>query len=315
MTEPTQPPASDDPARRPEPAAADRLSADAGIAPEVSRRVSSILDAVEREASTLRSEAVEEARRYLDYSRQRADALVGERQRRISELSDEIIAKAESVVGRLDDAAPVRAGFENLVRALGDAAERLAREAEEGAAEYEPPSFHDEGVQSYRPQPQAEDAGYGPGYPGEEETYQRYEPQQPAPPVQGPQQPAPQAPPQPDTYYAPPPSHDPGAATSRAPEPPPFPTHAAEQPSPAPHQPQQPSYPPAQQQPIGEDWQGIDDARLVGIQMAAAGRTRGQVREHLQNQMGVGETRSILDEIFGAGAPEDARVPWTAFPR
>ena len=64
-----------------------------------------------------------------------------------------------------------------------------------------------------------------------------------------------------------------------------------------------------------DDWQGVDDARLVAIQMAASGRTRGQVREHLHNQMGLGETRSILDEIFGAGSQEDARVPWTAFPR
>ncbi len=60
--------------------------------------------------------------------------------------------------------------------------------------------------------------------------------------------------------------------------------------------------------------QGVDDARLVAIQMAASGRTRGQVREHLHNQMGLGDTRPILDEIFGAGSHEDARVPWTAFP-
>ena len=103
-----------------------------GRAPaEISRRVGSILDAVEREAQRLRAEAREEADRYLEDAQRRADDLVAERQRRIAALSDELIAKAEAVVGRLDDAAPVREGFENLVRALGDAAERLARETTE----------------------------------------------------------------------------------------------------------------------------------------------------------------------------------------
>ena len=119
----------------------DPLGTEAGIAPEVSRRVSSILDAVEREAGRLRGEATDEAQRYLDYSRRRADELVAERQRRIAELSDEIIGKSEAVVGRLEDAAPVRQGFDNLVRALGDAAERLAQEAETDAHRFQlPPS-------------------------------------------------------------------------------------------------------------------------------------------------------------------------------
>lgn len=111
-------------------------------ATEISRRVGSILDAVELEAQRLREEARLEAARYLDHARARADSLVAERQRRIAAVSDELLAKAEAVVGRLDDAAPVREGFENLVRALGDAAERLARETEAGR-DFEPPPFHD----------------------------------------------------------------------------------------------------------------------------------------------------------------------------
>ena len=90
----------------------------AAMAPEISRRVGSILDAVEREASRLRDEAQAEAARYGENARRHADGLVAERQRRISELSDELIAKSEAVVARLDDAAPVRQGFENLVRQL-----------------------------------------------------------------------------------------------------------------------------------------------------------------------------------------------------
>lgn len=220
---PTTPPAAGEPAghdHRGEPGTRPlgprRGSPAPELAPEVSRRVGSILDAVELEAERLREQAREEARRYLDHSRRRADGLVAERQQRIAALSDELMRKAEAVVARLDDAAPVRRGFEHLVRALGDAAERLSAEADEGPAGYEPPPFY-------------------------------------------------------------------------AAQPPPPPPLA-----------------PAQQ---------LDDTRLVAIQMAAAGSTRAQVREHLRDAIGVADPRAILDEIFGAGAAENARVPWTAFSR
>ncbi len=81
------------------------------MAPEISRRVGSILDAVEREAARLRDDAQAEAARYSENARRRADDLVEERRRRIAELSDELVAKSEAVVARLDDAAPVRAGL------------------------------------------------------------------------------------------------------------------------------------------------------------------------------------------------------------
>jgi hypothetical protein len=99
------------------------------LAAEVSRRVAAILESVESEAARVRDEARAEAAGYLDDARGRAVAVVGERQRRFAELSDELVAGAEAVVARLEDAGPVRAGFEDLVRALGDAAERLGDEA------------------------------------------------------------------------------------------------------------------------------------------------------------------------------------------
>ena len=99
------------------------------LAAEVSRRVAAILDSVESEAARVRDEARAEAAAYIEDARRRADALVAERQRRIAELSDDLVAGAEAVVARLEDAGPVRAGFEDLVRALGDAAERLGDEA------------------------------------------------------------------------------------------------------------------------------------------------------------------------------------------
>ena len=99
---------------------------------EISRRVNAILDSVEHEAALLREQARSDAADCLEDARRRADSLVAERRQRIADLSDELVAKSEAVISRLDDAEPVRNGFENLVRALGDAAERLALEAQLG---------------------------------------------------------------------------------------------------------------------------------------------------------------------------------------
>ncbi|HKJ35189.1 MAG TPA: hypothetical protein VKA36_01360 [Solirubrobacterales bacterium] len=294
MTE--EPPQNPEPGPEP-PADADApVSGGTGIAPEVSRRVSSILDAVEGEAGRLREDAREEARRYLDYSRRRADALVAERQRRISELSDDIVFKAEAVVGRLEDAAPVREGFENLVRALGDAAERLSRETERTRPQWEPSAFHDEAA--------ADPVAAGPA-----------QQQPPAPPPP----PGPARPPSPPAV-AQTPATVPSPDRSRSPGPPGEQPHPARSPqrasTPAAGQPPLPPPPGAQAPPMRPTGEGaVDDAKLVAIQMAASGRTRQEVREHLHSAMAVTDTRQLLDEVFGAGSAEDARVPWTAFPR
>ena len=212
------------------------------IAPEISRRVGSILDAVETEAARLREETHQEAARYLDEVRRYADGLVIERRRRIAELSDELVSKSEAVVARLDDAVPVRQGFENLVRALGDAAERLARETEGSSQAFEPPPYGER-------RPEYAQA-----------------------------QPPPHAQPEPPLQY-------------------------------------QPQPPPQYQPPAEAGWRGLDEARMVAIQMAAGGSTRGVVREHLHRSLGVPEASGILDEVFGAGTAEGDRVPWTAGPR
>jgi hypothetical protein len=102
---------------------------DANLAPEVSRRVRDILEAVEREADAMR----EEARRHLDDAKRQADALVAERRRRVSELSDALIARLETLLQGVEGAEEARAAFEGLVEALGEAAERIAQEASEDA--------------------------------------------------------------------------------------------------------------------------------------------------------------------------------------
>ncbi|MCO5327300.1 MAG: hypothetical protein M9964_09655 [Solirubrobacterales bacterium] len=286
----------------PQEAAPASIGPEGAAAPEISRRVGSILDAVEREAARLREEARVEAGAYLDNARRRADGLVAERQRRIGEISDELIAKSEAVIARLDDAAPVRMGFENLVRALGDAAERLAREAEGTAADFEPPPFGATAAQPYVP----------------------------AQPVAQPPQHA-QAP-HPQPLYQPPQPQHPHSAQPLVHHPPQ--QHQEAQPA------QQPAYEPAPhpaRSPVAPGWRGGvpaaggapapagggvrggaphgDEARMAAIQMAASGATRGAVREHLQRTLGLADPVPVLDEVFGPGSGEDAQVPWTAGPR
>jgi hypothetical protein len=203
--------------------------------------VASILDAVEREADRLREEARAEAARYTAEAKAYADGLVAERQRRIAEVSAELLSKSEAVVERLDDAAPVRQGFENLVRALGDAAERLAHEPSAPSHDFAPPPFHDPaGQQSYQPQahqPQAQP-------PRAQPPQQAYQPpsQQPAASYQPPPQEPPAyqpPPPEPPAYQPPPqepprqrPAYQPPARKAPAYQPPPSPEPAQPPPDP-----------------------------------------------------------------------------------
>jgi hypothetical protein len=145
-------------AQQHDPAGSEAPSAQS-LASEISLRVGAILDAVEREATRLRDEARADAAVYLEDARRRADSLVEQRRLRIAELSDELVAKSEAVVSRLEDAEPVRSGFENLVRALGDAAERLVEAEDTTAAPPEPTrpaaggSFREQRIDARPPSP------------------------------------------------------------------------------------------------------------------------------------------------------------------
>lgn len=84
----------------------------------------------------IRRGADAEAARRLEEARRQADRLVGERTRRIRELSDSILGRGGAIVERLDSAETARRQLEGLVDALGRAAERLGREL---TGEDEPP--------------------------------------------------------------------------------------------------------------------------------------------------------------------------------
>ncbi|MGI8460437.1 MAG: hypothetical protein ACR2OC_02200 [Solirubrobacterales bacterium] len=250
-------------------------------------RVNEIVDAVEREAAKLRQEAEseaaqvryqaqEEARRYVDQARHQAESLVARRMERIQEISDVLMARAEEVLERLDYAVPVKTGFENLVRALGETAERLANQ---DYSEFAEPSWDE--VRSAPAQ------------------------QTPEPPY-SPQSATGAPPPQPG--YA-----SPATATGYAADPagsPPQP------PQPPPVEYANPSGPPPQvplPQGAGPGWQELDGAHRIAIQMAAAGSTRGEVEAHLVHAPEPARA-SVLDEIFGPGSPAETRVPWATPP-
>src|SRR5436305_7574033 len=113
------------------------------ISDEISERVRAVLSAAESAATAIRHEAEQQAQqrrraveherdRYLENARAEAEALLDERMRRISELSDSIIEGAEGLLLRIDAAGEVKQQLESVLRELARAAERLASESETG---------------------------------------------------------------------------------------------------------------------------------------------------------------------------------------
>jgi hypothetical protein len=109
------------------------------VAAEVSERLRSILgdaesaaDAIrhqaESDAAARRRAAETEALKIIEDARREAERFLADRIHRVSELSDEILDRGQSVVERLDDAEQVRTELAELVRALGETAARLANE-------------------------------------------------------------------------------------------------------------------------------------------------------------------------------------------
>lgn len=88
------------------------------------------------EAQRIRREAEE----YAEAARRRADAFAEARIRRLRELSDRLIATAETVDRRFGEAVAIKTQLDDLVIALGEAAERAAAELREPDA---PPERHD----------------------------------------------------------------------------------------------------------------------------------------------------------------------------
>ncbi len=109
----------------------------AALAPDLTRRIGTILDAVQREADKMLDEARGEAQRHVEVGKRQADGLLADRQRRIAALSDTLIERTEAVVAQLEETALVRDSFGRLLRALSAAADEVTTEVQ--AAPVPPP--------------------------------------------------------------------------------------------------------------------------------------------------------------------------------
>jgi hypothetical protein len=227
------------------------------VSGELGERVRALVAAAEGMAAAVRSdadnyaqarrrEADQEAERRLREASEQADALLAERLSRISHLSDRILERAEAVLDRLDQAEEVRGQLEALTSALGETAQRIAREL--GEAELPAPD-----TPSAEPPTLVEEEGTDEEHPMADQVR---------------------------------PLRPPGER------------------GPRPLRPVAPAHVPRYD---GET--RLDDARLVALQMAVAGRSRDEVGAHLRSAFDVGDPDLILDHVFVEGIPPSPPQP------
>jgi cell division septum initiation protein DivIVA len=92
------------------------------------RQAAEILVEADRQAERLLQQAADACESYLQDSRARIDAYVAERVQRVHEATERLLAAAESIALRLDQAGEVRRGLTELIESLGAAAVEAARE-------------------------------------------------------------------------------------------------------------------------------------------------------------------------------------------
>jgi hypothetical protein len=66
--------------------------------------------------------------------------------------------------------------------------------------------------------------------------------------------------------------------------------------------------PPAAEEPAPPG--GPANARVVAIQMAVAGASRGEVDLHLRERFAIEDTTPILDDVFGESTDDSSRMSW-----
>jgi F0F1-type ATP synthase membrane subunit b/b' len=268
------------------------------VASEVAERIRSVIGAAEAAAGAVRHEAEqhaaarrrageEEARRLIEDARRDARALLEERVRRINEMSDSIIERAETILTRLDRAAEVRRELQTLVDELGQTAVRLAREVGEEDVAAEAVARASRPVREPEP-PRA-----------------KPEPEPPRVEVE----PEPEPPPEPAPEPEPEPVVEAEAEEEPEPEPepsPPLRVTAEEEIEAA--SVTEITRPPRTTK--AEEDDQLLGARLVALQMAVAGGNRGEVEAHLRRAFDLPNPQSILDDVFGRGTDASKRVVW-----
>ena len=249
-------------------------SATEPVAAEVGERVTAVLTAAETAANAIRHEAEQQAQmkrraaeaevlRYTEEKKREADELLASRLKRISEVSDGLVERAETIVAQLDEAEELKRKMQTLVGALGDAAEELAKEMAQGerpalsvvrgsdapakpAKKSSKPRTNSEEVPEVAPEPERQDAG---------------EPMSALDRLKAAAGPRREAGPERRGRF----SRDEDEG--------------------------EPAIDPSNDELLG--------ARLVALQMAVAGSQRDEVERHLRNAFQVENPSDILDEVFG----------------
>jgi hypothetical protein len=282
------------------------LSAEESISDEISERVRSVISAAESAATAIRHEAEQQAQikrraaeaerqRFIEQAKAEAEALLEERMKRISELSDSLIEGAEAILMRIEGAQEVKRQLEAMVHALADAAEELAAESERSreAARPRPVAIDDEPEPRVRavPEPEAE--------PDPATVTELRVPPPPAPePVVA--EPVPDAEPEVTEAEGPAAATDEGPAEDSEDVEVVDAVEVVDEPAP------QPSgtgngaadtEQPAEQR--GFDGDDMLAARLVALQMAVAGSARVEVEAHLRKTFALEEPGAILNDVFG----------------
>jgi hypothetical protein len=281
-------------------------------------RVEAIVRAAEEEAANIQREieaqrrvAESEGRRYLVEARRQADALAEQRTRRLRELTDELIERAEAT----------KTQFDGLIAAL----QRASANIESGL---DAPGVPMAPRTPMRPSAPATPPGAGglPLVPGAARTPRADEP---AMPPAGGAPGMPRGGDSPVSLPAPAPSAraealarateseaelrqgeaSEGSASGFTPPPPP-PDYAG--PAATGARPGAELDPATA--PMGETDAPREDtgaARLVAIEMAVAGRTRAEVERHLRDSFRITDTAELLNDVFGGETGDDSsRHSW-----
>lgn len=90
------------------------------------RRAAEILMAAEQEGQRMLTEADQAARTHLDETRARLDAFASDRIQRIHAATERLLAAAEGLADRFEEALEARRRLAELLSTLGEAAEEIA---------------------------------------------------------------------------------------------------------------------------------------------------------------------------------------------
>lgn len=249
--------------------------------------IQAIIDTAERAAASIRAEAEDQARRYLEDARRRADSVAADRVRTISELTDDLMQQANVVKGHSER---MIAALEDAIRLIG---ERLDADEKASASAL--------GASSAWPEPEPippPSYEVGPSY--DPSLYERTatDPVWEGSPTRGEREETAAFPPPPPP---PPPPPEPGETAETAG---PGPDRAPEEPAPPGEEPEAapPAEPAVSPSPGPSLADPPEEALIKATQLAVAGTERDQIAAVLREEFGLGDPGPVLDRIMGPSA-------------